>query len=248
MAYADDVTVLRRGRLVMSVRGGGHRRRRRWPRRWSASARPHAIRCAWQRLPNGIGTPVRCRSSGCRCDGDRGEPARARLEPRGARGRDRRRGRRVGQRPARTDASRWSGSACARAVRCVSMGEPYRATRSQNRQHAVRSLPEEPLRNACVGELSVASNMALAQLRPAAAVALGLDALGRGSRRSGPRADRRVRRQDAGREGGDPHAVGRQRAARGAGARAVERGAAAAGRPTRCSGSTSPPSPRSTPA
>ena len=40
-------------------------------------------------------------------------------------------------------------------------GRPYRATRSQNHLHAVRSLPEEPLANACVGELGVGSNMAL---------------------------------------------------------------------------------------
>ncbi len=41
------------------------------------------------------------------------------------------------------------------------MGEPYRATRDENRRLNVRSLPEEPLRNACVGDLSVAENMAL---------------------------------------------------------------------------------------
>ncbi len=40
-------------------------------------------------------------------------------------------------------------------------GQPYTATRKQNRQLMVRSLPEEPLRNACVGDLSVAENMAL---------------------------------------------------------------------------------------
>jgi len=40
-------------------------------------------------------------------------------------------------------------------------GQPYAATRAQNHQHAVRSLPEEPLGNACVAELSVARNMAL---------------------------------------------------------------------------------------
>ncbi|MBM3393046.1 MAG: ABC transporter ATP-binding protein [Betaproteobacteria bacterium] len=40
-------------------------------------------------------------------------------------------------------------------------GQPYRATRDQMRKHAVYSLPEEPLRNACVGTLSVADNMAL---------------------------------------------------------------------------------------
>jgi general nucleoside transport system ATP-binding protein len=40
-------------------------------------------------------------------------------------------------------------------------GEDYAATREENRRHKVRSLPEEPLRNACVGEMSVAENMAL---------------------------------------------------------------------------------------
>jgi simple sugar transport system ATP-binding protein len=41
------------------------------------------------------------------------------------------------------------------------MGEPYRATRAHNHRLKVRSLPEEPLHNACVGALSVAENMAL---------------------------------------------------------------------------------------
>ena len=41
------------------------------------------------------------------------------------------------------------------------MGELYAATRDENHRLKVRSLPEEPLRNACVGELSVAENMAL---------------------------------------------------------------------------------------
>jgi general nucleoside transport system ATP-binding protein len=41
------------------------------------------------------------------------------------------------------------------------MGQPYAATREQNHRLKVRSLPEEPLRNACVGGLSVAENMAL---------------------------------------------------------------------------------------
>ncbi len=40
-------------------------------------------------------------------------------------------------------------------------GQPYEATREQNHRLKVRSLPEEPLRNACVGDLSVAQNMAL---------------------------------------------------------------------------------------
>ncbi len=54
----------------------------------------------------------------------------------------------VGQRP------RVSGSVSV-------MGERYGATRAENWRLKVRSLPEEPLRNACVGDLSVAENMAL---------------------------------------------------------------------------------------
>jgi len=41
------------------------------------------------------------------------------------------------------------------------MGQPYTAKRGENRELKVRSLPEEPLRNACVADLSVAENMAL---------------------------------------------------------------------------------------
>jgi simple sugar transport system ATP-binding protein len=47
------------------------------------------------------------------------------------------------------------------AGRVTVMGEPYGAKREENRRLKVRSLPEEPLRNACVGDLSVAENMAL---------------------------------------------------------------------------------------
>jgi general nucleoside transport system ATP-binding protein len=39
--------------------------------------------------------------------------------------------------------------------------ERFHATRAQNRRLKVRSLPEEPLRNACVGDLSVGNNMGL---------------------------------------------------------------------------------------
>ncbi|HEV7912783.1 MAG TPA: ABC transporter ATP-binding protein, partial [Albitalea sp.] len=40
-------------------------------------------------------------------------------------------------------------------------GERFHASREQNRRLKVRSLPEEPLRNACVGEMSVADNIGL---------------------------------------------------------------------------------------
>ena len=41
------------------------------------------------------------------------------------------------------------------------MGQPYHGRRDENHRLKVRSLPEEPLRNACVADLSVAENMAL---------------------------------------------------------------------------------------
>ena len=41
------------------------------------------------------------------------------------------------------------------------VGQPYAARRAENRVLQLRALPEEPLRNACVGDLSVAQNMAL---------------------------------------------------------------------------------------
>ncbi|RST50005.1 ABC transporter ATP-binding protein [Variovorax sp. MHTC-1] len=47
------------------------------------------------------------------------------------------------------------------AGRVTVMGKPYGARREENRRLKLRSLPEEPLRNACVGDLSVAENMAL---------------------------------------------------------------------------------------
>ncbi len=40
-------------------------------------------------------------------------------------------------------------------------GQPYRPTRSQMQRFGVRSLPEEPLQNGCVGKLTVAENLAL---------------------------------------------------------------------------------------
>jgi simple sugar transport system ATP-binding protein len=40
-------------------------------------------------------------------------------------------------------------------------GEDYQASRMQNHRLKVRSLPEEPLRNACVAQMSLSENMAL---------------------------------------------------------------------------------------
>ena len=53
-------------------------------------------------------------------------------------------------------------------------GEPYAGSRVENRRLQVRSLPEEPLRNACVGDLSVAENMALRDFDQPPLVGAGL--------------------------------------------------------------------------
>ena len=50
-------------------------------------------------------------------------------------------------------------------------GKLYRATRAEMRRHGVYSLPEEPLRNACVAGMSVAENMALRNFDQAPATA-----------------------------------------------------------------------------
>ena len=54
-----------------------------------------------------------------------------------------------------------SGQRMPTAGRLQVDGEPYTATRSEMFRHQVYALPEEPLRNACVPNMSVAENMAL---------------------------------------------------------------------------------------
>ena len=51
--------------------------------------------------------------------------------------------------------------------------ERYHARREQNQRLNVRSLPEEPLRNACVGDLSVALNMGLRRFDQAPVARMG---------------------------------------------------------------------------
>jgi simple sugar transport system ATP-binding protein len=53
------------------------------------------------------------------------------------------------------------GQRAAAAGEVFVRGERFHATRAQNRRLKVRSLPEEPLVNACVGDLTVAHNIGL---------------------------------------------------------------------------------------
>ena len=165
MAYADEVTVLRRGRkvhgatvagttpglLAQTMIGEGAAE--------AAAAVVHEGEAA-ARSPTPTDAPVALQVSGLSAMGDRGTLAVQGLslavrkgEVLGIAGVSGNGQRElvealVGQRP--------------RAAGTVQvMGQPYHARRSENRLLKLRALPEEPLRSACVGELSVSHNMAL---------------------------------------------------------------------------------------
>jgi simple sugar transport system ATP-binding protein len=165
MAYADEVTVLRRGRkvhgaavasttpaeLALAMIGAGDE--------GAAAAvidEGHAV----ARVPTDVKAPLALEVAGLVAMGDRGAIAVHGLSLAVRRGEIlgiagvSGNGQRelieaiVGQRP------RTAGT-----VRVV--GRSYAGRRSENRELGLRALPEEPLRNASVGELSVAQNMAL---------------------------------------------------------------------------------------
>lgn len=163
MAYADDVTVLRRGQavhhcavadttpalLAQAMVGGA-----------AEGAEPTAVAAAAVQDEAPAGAEVSLAVEGLQVIGDRGTLAVQDLSLAVARGEIlgvagvSGNGQRelvealVGQRP--------------RSAGTVSVqGQPYAARREENHRLKVRSLPEEPLRNACVGDLSVAENMAL---------------------------------------------------------------------------------------
>ena len=243
MAFADDVTVLRRGRLagerrvadltpaaMAEMMVGARETRRRTPR---ATARRAA-------------RPRRgCRSRAGR-RGRRRAAGRGGRRPRRRAGRDRRHRRRVGQRPAR------AGRGAHRPARRRGRRDPRgraslsRDARGEIARTACFSLPEEPLRNACVARMSVAENMALRNFdRPP----LARSAAGYGAARIREQARALIaayKVKTAGADAPIAHPVGRQRAARRAGARAVDAVDGADRRQSRSSGSTSRRWPRST--
>ncbi len=165
MAYADNVTVLRRGRAVHHCDVAGTD-----PHRLAAAmvgegaagdveaAEPGDTATAARTVA--ADAPVALQVQGLTAPGDRGPPALHGIDLTVRRGEVlgvagvSGNGQRelveaiVGQRP------RSGGSVTV-------MGQPYAARRAENRALKLRSLPEEPLRNACVGDLSVAENMAL---------------------------------------------------------------------------------------
>ncbi|MDP4302649.1 ABC transporter ATP-binding protein [Leptothrix discophora] len=176
-AYADDVSVLRRGRLIHTgavadttpqklaeamVGGGGAAP--------AATAEVVAELAAEQAhdlshpkesaAPAAPSGPARLQIRGLHVMGDRGEPAVQGFDL------DARAGEIVGVAGVSGNGQRELMEALVgqrpRTAGTVTVsGEAYAARRAQNRRLKVRSLPEEPLRNACVGHLSVARNMSL---------------------------------------------------------------------------------------
>ena len=164
MAYADEVTVLRRGKRVYGARVAGTTPEQMAQAMIGESAAGAsaivAEGSAAPRAATDAGAAVALQVEGLSAMGDRGTLAVQGLSFKvrkgeilgiaGVSGNGQRElvEALVGQRP------RVAGT-----VRVV--GEPYAARRAENRVLQLRALPEEPLRNACVGELSVAQNMAL---------------------------------------------------------------------------------------
>ena len=156
MAYADDVSVLRRGRLIESGPVA-----QRTPETLAVAMVGDAKAAADAPLravqaPGAVKLAIR----GLQVLGDRGEPAVRTLDL------DVRAGEIVGVAGVSGNGQRemmqsLGGQRGVEAGVVHVDGLPFRATRAQNRARKVRSLPEEPLANACVGELSVAANMAL---------------------------------------------------------------------------------------
>ena len=169
IAFADDVTVLRRGALVASraVAGampselaasmvgedpGGDARK-------GAEASGSNDGPGLQRTTASPGE-VRLQLRGLHVMGDRGETAVNGLDL------DVRAGEVVGIAGVSGNGQRelmeaLAGQRARTGGTVTVAGHPYRATRSQNRMLKVRGLPEEPLRNACVASLSVADNIGL---------------------------------------------------------------------------------------
>jgi simple sugar transport system ATP-binding protein len=161
-AFADDVTVLRRGRMVASLPVAGTdaaelaaRMVGDDPAAREEAADDHAL--ARSPAPPG---PVRLAIRALTVLGDRGETAVDALEL------DVRAGEIVGIAGVSGNGQRELMEALAGQRRreggAVEVGgRPYRATRAENRALKVRGLPEEPLRNGCVASMSVADNIGL---------------------------------------------------------------------------------------
>ena len=167
MAYADDVSVLRRGRLV-----GSHLVGSTAPEQLAAEmVGEQRAATVLVREPRAEGE-ARLHIDGLNVRGDRGELAVRELTLAV------RSGEIVGVAGVSGNGQRELMEALTGQRRreggTVRVGaQRYDATREQNHRLRVRSLPEEPLRNACVGEMSVAQNMGLRRFDEPPAARLG---------------------------------------------------------------------------
>jgi len=166
MAFADDVTVLRRGQLVASLAVAGTQPAELAARmvgddgaaRSEAAGAPTLQRSAPP--PGAAPAEVLLALHELCVSGDRGEVAVDHLSLQV------RAGEIVGVAGVSGNGQRELMEALAgqrhRDSGSVQVaGQPYSATRAQNRRLKVRGLPEEPLRNACVAGMSVADNIGL---------------------------------------------------------------------------------------
>ena len=195
MAFADDVTVLRRGRLVASravagVMAGelaasmvGEDPGAQAEARAEAGMEGDRHGHGGLQRNSAPAAAVRLQLRGLQVMGDRGEVAVKGLSL------DVRAGEIVGIAGVSGNGQRelmesLSGQRTRSAGSVTVAGQPYRATRSQNRRLKVRGLPEEPLRNACVAALSVAENMGLRSFDQAPHARAGLRTPGSLARRA----------------------------------------------------------------
>jgi simple sugar transport system ATP-binding protein len=158
MDHADDVSVLRRGRLVASLPVCDASAQQLAHAMVGDAQQAHAVPTRGEHAPG----EVRLAVERLQVMGDRGEPAVRALSL------EVRAGEIVGVAGVSGNGQRELMQALvgqrASAGGTVRVnGEAFRATRAQNRRLKVRALPEEPLSNACVGALSVAHNMGLRQ-------------------------------------------------------------------------------------
>jgi simple sugar transport system ATP-binding protein len=187
-AFADDVTVLRRGRLVASAVVADTQPSELAAQMVGASGADSSgarDEVAGLTLPRAAmaGQPVRLAVQGLTVRGDRGEVAVAGLslavhggEIVGIAG--------VSGNGQRELMEALSGQRRREAGTVTVDGQPFDATRTQYRALKVRGLPEEPLRNACVAAMSVADNMGLRSFDVAPHAVAGLRKPGSLARRA----------------------------------------------------------------
>jgi simple sugar transport system ATP-binding protein len=161
-AFADDVTVLRKGRMVGRARTADTNpgELAGWMMGEARVAGVDAATPAAARAPLAADAPVGLDVQGLKVDNDRGTRAVQSLSLQV------RRGEIVGLAGISGNGQKELVEALLgqRAVAGGTVavnGRPYAASRREMQQQKVFSLPEEPMRNACVAHMSIAENMAL---------------------------------------------------------------------------------------